>query len=115
MLEIKIIGGDAKIRMEIWHCLMLAIHLAKTLCWLMSRPCQPNCESGFFKLINKDVLFVCQYLTYIGFFWRKNEKCHISQQEFDFLLTLIVKILGQILNQLGLHRPLKNGSWFGME
>lgn len=63
MLEIKIIGGDAKIRMEIWHYLLFAIHSAKTLCWLWSRPCKPNCDECFFKLISKFFLSVCQYLT----------------------------------------------------
>lgn len=43
MLEIKIIG-DAKIMEEIGHCLMLAIRLANTSCWLTSRLGRPICN-----------------------------------------------------------------------
>jgi hypothetical protein len=95
MLEVEIIGGDTKIRREIWHCLMLAVHLASTLCWLMSRLCRFHCESGgfffFVKLINKYFLFVCQYLTYIGFFRGrgKMESVIFHSRTLHFLLILI--------------------------
>lgn len=69
---------------------MLAIHLANTLCWLMSRLSRLNCKSGgFFCKVNKYFLFMCQYLAYMGFFLLKKESCFISLLS---LLALIAKI-----------------------